>query len=125
MNATQNTITDGFTLSGNSQKVEFTITADEANFSFIKISRNLSKPDTVEDCVYLGGQYYRNWFGGPERRNQYWPIQTLNFTDFPYVSKESENAAITERYWLSSEGVFVYVEPETPLFITQDQINCA
>jgi myogenesis-regulating glycosidase len=96
--------------------VEFTVVKDEADFSFVKIARSLTKGQKVEDCINLGT---KNWFGGPQRRFQYWPIQSLNFTDLPYVTQENQNIAIAERYWLSSEGVFFYVDPATPLYISQ------
>lgn len=62
-----------------------------------------------------------NWYGGPEQYvQQLWPIQLTNFSNFGYVTKESSSAAIAERYWLNSRGSFIYVEPDTPLFIDQN-----
>lgn len=37
------------------------------------------------------------------------------------MTKEADNCAIAERYWLNSAGVFYYVSPNTPLFIDQTE----
>lgn len=60
-----------------------------------------------------------HWFGGPQQKYQYWPIEKLRLNDYSYVTKEADNCAIAERYWLNSEGIFYYVSADTPLFINQ------
>lgn len=35
------------------------------------------------------------------------------------MTKEADNCAIAERYWLNSNGIFYYVSESTPLFINQ------
>lgn len=37
-----------------------------------------------------------------------------------YVPKEDQNQAITERYWLNSNGIFIRVDNDAPLFIDQN-----
>lgn len=39
---------------------------------------------------------------------------------YSYVSKEADNAAIAEPYWLSSDGLGIYVDERVPLFIDQN-----
>uniref|UniRef100_A0A1B6CDQ5 Glycoside hydrolase family 31 N-terminal domain-containing protein n=1 Tax=Clastoptera arizonana TaxID=38151 RepID=A0A1B6CDQ5_9HEMI len=69
---------------------------------------------TLEDCFSFGTAH---WYGGPEYINQYWPVEKLNLSDFSYVNKMEDNTAITEPYWLNSEGTYIYVDPTVPLFI--------
>ncbi|GBP18691.1 Myogenesis-regulating glycosidase [Eumeta japonica] len=67
-----------------------------------------------EDCIDFGTD---EWYGGPEQKEQYWPIQNGKLQKYSYISKEEDNAAISERYWLSSSGKYIYVHPEVPLFV--------
>lgn len=41
-------------------------------------------------------------------------------SDYQYVPGEIDSLAITERYWLNSHGLFVYIEKEAPLFLQQN-----
>jgi alpha-glucosidase (family GH31 glycosyl hydrolase) len=61
-----------------------------------------------------------NWYGGNQQRWQYYPIQKLTHKHNAYITKEEFNQAITERYWLSSNGLFYYVDLDAPLFIDQN-----
>ena len=73
-----------------------------------------SQSEILEDCYNLGDAH---WYGGPEQRHQYWPIEKTKFADYSYVPKEQDYQSIAERYWLSSEGVYIFVEEGVPLFI--------
>lgn len=72
----------------------------------------------MRDCVQLKSTEM-SWYGGPEQKYQYWPVDKLSFDGYSYVTKEADSCAIAERYWLNSRGLFIYVEKEAPLFITQ------
>lgn len=52
--------------------------------------------------------------------DQRYPIQKFEFNDYAYITKELESAAIMERYWLSSEGFFILIDYQAPLFIDQN-----
>lgn len=108
--------------SSSNQQVEITqYETGDSNFQLFRVYRNLSFTDSAGDCFDLD-PVNLNWFGGPEQYvQQLWPIQTTNYTNFDYVTKESSSCAIAERYWLNSRGSFLYVEPETPLFIDQNR----
>ncbi|XP_055389958.1 myogenesis-regulating glycosidase [Condylostylus longicornis] len=94
----------------------------ENNFYKIRVSRNVKGEQTVKDCVDLEiGKTF--WYGGPQNRFQYWPIERANFTNFSYVSKEELNSAVPERYWLNSRGVFFYINETVPLFIDQNSVE--
>lgn len=75
---------------------------------------------SVEDCVNLHTETNVNWYGGNQQRFQYYPIQKLTHKHNSYVTKEALNQAITERYWLNSNGIFVRVNNDAPLFIDQN-----
>ncbi|KAH9640194.1 hypothetical protein HF086_008430 [Spodoptera exigua] len=82
----------------------------------LKISITWTGPADVvfQDCIDFGNS---QWFAGPEQKQQYWPIQNSFLKKYSAVSKEEDNAAVGERYWLNSDGMYIYVAPEVPLFI--------
>lgn len=79
--------------------------------------------DVFQDCFDLDiGE--TNWYGGPERYVQEWPIEKMYLDGSnPYVIQKSDNFAVAERYWLNSQGVYIFVEDRTPLFIDQNTAN--
>ena len=109
----------GFILKdGNGKEIEFSGDIDETGFALFTVSRrNLAKSNVESDCVELNPH---NWYGGPQQKYQYWPIQKLQLVNYSYVSKEADNCAVAERYWLNSAGSFIYVEDDAPLFIDQN-----
>ncbi|EFN72552.1 Uncharacterized family 31 glucosidase KIAA1161 [Camponotus floridanus] len=58
--------------------------------------------------------------GGPEYRYQYWPIQHMYYDKEPYLPTHPTNMALSERYWLSSKGISIYVNETSPLFLDQN-----
>ncbi|KAK9753476.1 Glycosyl hydrolases family 31 [Popillia japonica] len=74
---------------------------------------------TFRDCFSLDSAN-TNWFGGPERINQTWPIETLTLTNLPNVPHEDQWGAILEPYWLNSKGAYIFVDERVPLFIDQN-----
>ncbi|XP_055636772.1 myogenesis-regulating glycosidase-like isoform X2 [Toxorhynchites rutilus septentrionalis] len=114
----------GIRLEGNGQRIEITDIEDTDQFSFISITRKLRKGQIISDVVHTGDHVRGKeiqWYGGPEQMEQLYPVQKLRFEDYAYIPKELHSAAISERYWLNSAGVFLYVEKEVPLFIDQDE----
>lgn len=75
---------------------------------------------SVNDCIDLATKSNVNWYGGNQQRFQYYPIQKMTHKHNSYVTKEDQNQAITERYWLNSNGVFIHVDNDAPLFIDQN-----
>lgn len=103
-----------------SNEISFTVDVDSENFSSLYVKRKFeSKEGIVTDCIHLDPDN-QNWYGGPEQMDQRYPIQKFNFTNYAYVTKELESAAIMERYWLSSNGFFILIDYEAPLFIDQN-----
>uniref|UniRef100_A0A8D8F040 Uncharacterized family 31 glucosidase KIAA1161 n=3 Tax=Culex pipiens TaxID=7175 RepID=A0A8D8F040_CULPI len=113
----------GLQLIGSGQTITIKEVETSPNFSLISITRTLRKGQIISDVVHFnpGGERELQWYGGPEQMEQHYPVQKLRFEDYAYVPKELHSAAIVERYWLNSAGVFVYVEKEVPLFIDQDE----
>lgn len=64
---------------------------------------------------FLSGE--KQWFAGPEQKEQYWPIQNSKLQKYSIVAKEKDNSAISERYWVNSGGWYIYVAAEVPLFV--------
>lgn len=111
-------IANGFKLTNsNGEAIEFTKTIDQNEFSQLKIARATRTRSQVVDCVRMSGS---NWFGGPQQKYQYWPIQKLRFDEYSFLTKEADNCAVADRYWLNSIGSFIYVDEEAPLFIDQN-----
>lgn len=49
--------------------------------------------------------------------DQIYPIEKAEQHYSAYITKEMDNGAIVERYWLNSAGEYIYVQPEVPLFV--------
>lgn len=112
-------IANGFKISNaDGEEIEFVKDVDTADFSLFTIARRVRhRSKVVADCVRISGS---NWYGGPQQKYQYWPIQKLRFSEYSFLTKEADNCAVADRYWLNSLGSFVYVHDETPLFIDQN-----
>lgn len=120
LSASINTKSSGnlLTYSGYNREVKMSLEVDSVGYTEFKVSRELQRGEQARDCLMFDKDV--QWYGGPEMKNyQFWPIQKQNFTNEAYVTKEKESMAVTERYWLNSHGVYIYIHPETPLFITQ------
>lgn len=114
-------IKDGWIIrTSDNDEISFTIDIDSENFSSLYVKRKFkSKEGIVTDCLNLDPENL-NWYGGPEQMDQRYPIQKFEFTNYAYVTKEFESAAIMERYWLSSNGFFILIDYDAPLFIDQN-----
>lgn len=104
--------------SSSSEEISFTIDFDVDNFVSLYVKRKFtSKTGIVTDCIAFGDL---NWYGGPEQKNQSYPVQKFTFEDYAYITKELDSAAIMERYWFSSSGFFILIDYDAPLFIDQN-----
>ncbi|CAH0558146.1 unnamed protein product, partial [Brassicogethes aeneus] len=61
-----------------------------------------------------------HWFGGPERKEQVWPLEEMVIQNKPWTLSYLDNFAVIEPYWLNSKGVFIHIEEGTPLWIDQN-----
>ncbi|XP_065348970.1 myogenesis-regulating glycosidase-like [Cloeon dipterum] len=69
---------------------------------------------TIQDCIDYGTTH---WYGGFEQKDQRWPIEKLQHSNYQYVTQELDNMGIAERYFLNSFGQYFYVEDYVPLFL--------
>ncbi|KAJ8978373.1 hypothetical protein NQ317_005954 [Molorchus minor] len=99
-----------------------TLKVDIAGDSATITRESLDAAVQLEDCYDLRKDEI-HWYGGPERKVQKWPLekQVINGSE-AYVLKATDNFAVAERYWLSSEGVFIYIDETVPLFIDQNNL---
>ncbi|GJQ75090.1 hypothetical protein Trydic_g9703 [Trypoxylus dichotomus] len=86
-------------------------------FTVLWVTKNTQT--IFRDCFSLSSND-TNWFGGPERYDQYWPIEKLTLENFANVPQEDGWSAITEPYWLNSKGAYIFVDEKVPLFIDQN-----
>lgn len=81
-------------------------------------STNMS--EVFKDCMELDIEN-TFWYGGPEKAVQRWPIEKLTLNgSLPYVSRKDDNFAVAERYWLNSNGAYLFLDDEIPLFVDQN-----
>lgn len=96
-----------------------THTTIHASNEIINVTRVVADPAAeLVDCYQFteGTQ----WFGGPQYRYQFWPVQHMYYEEEPYLPTHPENMALAERYWLSGKGVYIYVNETNPLFLDQN-----
>lgn len=115
-------IKNGFVLHGSDQDIEFKIAEDTVDFTLLRVTTILPANQTDTHCVDLATGHM-HWFGGPESKYQYWPVEKLRLNDYSYVPKEDDAAGVAERYWLNSRGGFIYVDDKVPLFVDQNVNN--
>lgn len=105
------------TLKASNHDIIFETITDSEDFLHINVKHTLKYDTSVMDCLVLSSS---SWFGGAEQKRQYWPINDAFNDNQAYYSKELDSAGVSERYWLSSKGVFIYISDRVPLFIHQN-----
>ncbi|CAF0739483.1 unnamed protein product, partial [Brachionus calyciflorus] len=78
--------------------------------------------DEIEACFNLNKTY---WFGGHESYDQpYWPINSQRFDYVPYVTGFADDwSAVLERYWISSNGISLFVDDDIALLVKHTENN--
>ncbi|KAK7093595.1 myogenesis-regulating glycosidase-like [Littorina saxatilis] len=77
----------------------------------------------LKDCYTLQKAF---WFGGFEDYNQFWPMNSIQQNEAPYVNGDTwvkEYGNVQERLFVSSNGFGIYVYPEVPLYLSFNQSN--
>uniref|UniRef100_H2YWD7 Glycoside hydrolase family 31 N-terminal domain-containing protein n=1 Tax=Ciona savignyi TaxID=51511 RepID=H2YWD7_CIOSA len=79
---------------------------------------------TMTDCFPFSG--LADWFGGAEMYYQDWPIndwskQMSFFLSGDMFSDPQQYGSVLERYWISSQGVALYVQPNIPLHVSTEK----
>lgn len=114
-----NTPDGGYTIRGSGPQVHFRLVESNDKFALVHVSRNAIRDQVISDCLHMNSER-KSWYGGPQQKRQYWPIEKSVYSSYSYVTKEADNCGIAERYWLNSDGVFFYVDDKAPLFIDQN-----
>lgn len=98
-----------------------TLIVQAINSGFL-IKWSTTNPSIIfQDCYDLKiGDW--NWFGGPEKWQQDWPIENSVHIQRPYIPIKTDNGAVAERYWLNSIGGYIFVRDESPLFLDQNNL---
>ena len=74
--------------------------------------------NAIQDCFSLQDTH---WYGGGIIPNQTWPIETWSIREAPFLTGDPEKdtyGGILSRYWLSSKGVGIFVDWESPLWVS-------
>src|SRR6218665_346829 len=85
----------------------------------------LSKEVTQSDCFELDDA---NWYGGGiSMKFDGWPLEKSSLFKRPFVSSalhdENGFGPVLERYWLSSKGVAIVIEENSPLHVSVNSFN--
>lgn len=108
-----------FTTCVSSDNVTHTRIVTNPSSETIQVSSAVADQDgQLIHCYQLADD--TDWFGGPQIRYQHWPIQHMYFNEEPYVPTHPTNMAVTERYWLSSKGIYIFADDNDPLFLDQN-----
>ncbi|XP_063627354.1 myogenesis-regulating glycosidase-like [Cydia splendana] len=97
-----------------------TVVDEAAGARGVKIVWDANEQTRLEDCFDFGTKH---WYGGPMELIQTYPIEKSTQVYAPYYTREGDNGAIMERYWLNSAGEYIYVHPQVPLFIDYNNIT--
>lgn len=79
----------------------------------------------LKDCVLLEG----HWYGGGEQALQPWPLENVPRWETAFVTADMLQdrlrlyGGVSEAYWVSSQGVAVRVDEQTPLFLQVPDTN--
>lgn len=115
-------IRNGVQLRGNGPNINITLLENISSLALVKISRIVKNTEIALDCIDLNIGI-TSWYGGPQHFNQYWPVEKHTFVNYSYVTKQQDNVGVAERYWLNSDGAFIYIDDRTPLFINQNSVK--
>ncbi|CAH1716263.1 unnamed protein product [Aphis gossypii] len=73
-----------------------------------------SMNDVLELCVNMGNS---SWYGGSETTFQHWPLNKLEWTNTPYLTRELGTQAVVESYFFNSDGYYIHIDESVPLFV--------
>ncbi|XP_077989395.1 myogenesis-regulating glycosidase-like [Glandiceps talaboti] len=86
---------------------------------------SLNQDYKPNDCFSMSTA---SWYGGGEMYNQKWPINSCNVSTTPFVSTDLRYnkegfGSVLEPYWLSSQGVAIYVDDNSPLHVSLNHVS--
>ncbi|XP_072031551.1 LOW QUALITY PROTEIN: myogenesis-regulating glycosidase-like [Amphiura filiformis] len=74
------------------------------------------------DCYSLTNAH---WYGGAEVMDQNWPLEKGDLLRSAYLTGNEvyEFGPVAERYWISSHGVAIRVDKDSPLYVSVNMVN--
>ncbi|XP_002125217.2 myogenesis-regulating glycosidase-like [Ciona intestinalis] len=108
------------------------VTTDDAAIQCYEISTErggskscLSDKVEVKDCLAMNttNEDHVFWYGGAEMITQKWPLNEINMKrGAAFLSSDlpKRYGNVLERYFLSSNGVAVYINQDAPLYVSID-----
>ncbi|XP_013782303.2 uncharacterized family 31 glucosidase KIAA1161-like [Limulus polyphemus] len=94
----------------------------EGNLSCYNVHwKALSHNTHFRDCFNLRGAL---WYGMGEVQNISWPLSNFSLNMQPFVTGDVSHddlGSVLDRYWLSSEGIAIHVDPEIPLYVSLNE----
>lgn len=76
-----------------------------------------------KDCYELGNAH---WYGGYQDLLQHWPLEGTTRNISAFITNDSyvnQIGGVQERYFISTNGIGIYVDPEIPLYISINESN--
>ncbi|XP_069120474.1 myogenesis-regulating glycosidase-like isoform X2 [Argopecten irradians] len=72
----------------------------------------------LKDCFDIGESH---WYGGYEDFHQYWPLERTTRNTSAYTPTDTymdEIGDVVDRYFISTEGIGIFIEKDVPLYIS-------
>ncbi|KAK7791068.1 hypothetical protein R5R35_007157 [Gryllus longicercus] len=81
---------------------------------------SLSEDLAPTDC-YDWTSEYGHWYGGGQTPNMQWPVERGEIKMAPFITGDTSKhqwGNVVKRYFINSNGVVLFVDPSTPLYIS-------
>ncbi|XP_063908842.1 myogenesis-regulating glycosidase isoform X3 [Zophobas morio] len=91
------------------------------NFQWISLKDSMAPTD----CFELS-QPNDHWYGGGQTAESAWPLENGNHDFAPFITgrvDKHEYGNVLKRYFLSSKGVAIIVDDQTPLYVSVAGVN--
>ena len=102
--------------------IEHSADADSGSHHRYDITWKAFRPKELRDIFHLEGAH---WYGAAQVKQQRWPIEKWRMPVVPFVAgdsmKDSQYGGVQERYFLSSQGIAVFVDPAVPLWVAVNE----
>jgi len=98
--------------------VEHSTDTDSGSYHRYDVTWKAFRPKELRDIFHLEGAH---WYGVAQIKQQRWPIEKWRMPIVPFISgdsmKDSQYGGVQERYFLSSQGIAIFVNPTVPLWV--------
>ena len=91
---------------------------DSVSYHRYDVTWKAFQPKELRDIFHLEGAH---WYGAAQIKRQRWPIEKWRMPTVPFVAgdsmKDSQYGGVQERYFLSSQGIAIFVDYTVPLWV--------